>query len=119
MKRPRLSVPYAEPQTAVEKVIAAVWQEILGFDSVGCDDAFVELGGDSLHAIPMVSRLEEIFHTKVPIRALVTENTVRKLAAYLVKTEGKPGRTAKIAELYIKVKNMSDDEIKDMLARRS
>ena len=119
VKRPRLSVPYAEPQTAVEKVIAAVWQEILGFDSVGCDDAFVELGGDSLHAIPMVSRLEEIFHTKVPIRALVTENTVRKLAAYLVKTEGKPGRTAKIAELYIKVKNMSDDEIKAMLARRS
>lgn len=99
-------------------MIAAVWQEILGFDSVGVDDAFIELGGDSLHAIPMVSRLESIFHTKVPIRTLVTENTVGKLAAFLIATEKKPGQTARIAELFIKIKMMSADEIKAMLSRK-
>ena len=117
-KRPRLSVPYVEPESAVEKVIAAVWQEILGFDAVGLDDAFAELGGDSLHAIPMVSRLEGIFHTRVPIRALITENTVRKLAAYLMAGERKAGQTARIAELFIKIRNMSADEVKAMLARK-
>lgn len=117
-KRPRLATPYRAPETDVERVIAAVWQEILGFDSVGVDDAFIELGGDSLHAIPMVSRLESIFHTKVPIRTLVTENTVGKLAAFLIATEKKPGQTARIAELFIKIKMMSADEIKAMLSRK-
>lgn len=117
-KRPQLAVPYRAPETVVEQVIAAVWQEILGFDSVGIDDAFIELGGDSLHAIPMVSRLEGIFHTKVPIRSLVTENTVSKLAAFLIGTEKKPGQTVRIAELFIKIKTMSADEVKAMLSRK-
>lgn len=117
-KRPNLAVPYRAPETAVEKVIAFVWQEILGFELVGVDDAFVELGGDSLHAIPMVSRLEGIFHTKVPIRSLVTENTVSKLAAFLTASEKKPGQTAKIAELFIKIKTMSAEEVRAMLARK-
>ena len=55
---------------------------------------------------------------KVSICSLVTENTVSKLAAFLIGTEKKPGQTVRIAELFIKIKTMSADEVKAMLSRK-
>jgi acyl transferase domain-containing protein/acyl carrier protein len=118
-ERPRLAVAFTRPDNAVERVIALVWQEILGIEPVGVNDAFIELGGDSLHAIPMVGKLEAIFRAKVPIRALVTENTVRKLAAFLVDNESRPGLMMKMAELFIKVKTMPEEEVRRMLSGRT
>lgn len=118
LARPKLATTFRKPASAVEEVIAGVWQELLGFESVGVDDNFFELGGDSLHALPMVGKLEEIFHVKVPIRVIITENTIARLAAWLVAQETTPGRTQRVGQIYLKVKNMSPEEIRQLMAAR-
>ena len=50
---------YVAPETDEEKAITNAFQEILGFKSVGIDDDFFEMGGDSIKAIRVVSKIRE------------------------------------------------------------
>jgi amino acid adenylation domain-containing protein len=47
-RRPQLSSAYIAPRSAIERDIAAVWQEVLGIENVGVNDNFFDLGGHSL-----------------------------------------------------------------------
>jgi hypothetical protein len=44
-------LPFAAPQTGVQKTLANVWADLLGIDRVGIDDNFFDLGGNSLLSI--------------------------------------------------------------------
>ncbi len=57
--RPALATAYVQPQSELERSIAAVWQEILGVDPIGLHDNFFELGGNSLAGLRLVQRLRE------------------------------------------------------------
>jgi len=50
---------YREPATELERVVAAVWAEVLELDRVGADDNFFELGGDSLRSVAVLERLRQ------------------------------------------------------------
>jgi amino acid adenylation domain-containing protein len=54
-KQPRGNA-YAEPRTPEEKVMAAIWAEVLRLDRVGINDNLFELGADSLHVFQIVAR---------------------------------------------------------------
>ncbi|MEU9247353.1 amino acid adenylation domain-containing protein [Streptomyces sp. NPDC048385] len=65
-------IPSRGPRTEPERVLSALWGEVLGIDNVGVDDDFFELGGDSMHVIAVVSRaqrhglaltVEQVFRT--------------------------------------------------------
>ncbi|MFE6410059.1 non-ribosomal peptide synthase/polyketide synthase [Streptomyces sp. NPDC057837] len=47
---------YRAPRTEAERVLAAIWAELLGVERVGLDDHFFMLGGDSIVSIQVVSR---------------------------------------------------------------
>ena len=53
---PMISVSYAPPHTAAERVLAAVWCELLGVQRVGLHDNFFDLGGDSIVSLQLLSR---------------------------------------------------------------
>ena len=72
-----------EPSTAAEKAVAAVFAEVLQRDRVGADDDFFELGGNSLIATRMVSRLGAAFGVAVPVRLMFEAPTVSALAQIL------------------------------------
>ena len=68
--RPNLSHDYVPPATETERSVVAIWQEELGIEAIGIQDSFLELGGDSLIAIKLVSRIRESLGIKVTVRNL-------------------------------------------------
>ena len=69
--RPELEVDYAPPRSPIEKEIAGIWEETLGVAPIGINDNFFALGGDSLSATRVVSRINEAFGIGFPVRQLL------------------------------------------------
>ncbi len=82
VKRPDLDVAFAAPQSAVQKVLASVWADLLGIDRAGIDDNFFDLGGNSLLSIQCVAQLEG-HGLKLPIVKLYQHPTIRACAQFL------------------------------------
>jgi acyl transferase domain-containing protein/acyl carrier protein len=75
-----LATPYVAPSTELERLLAGLWQDALGMDQVGLDDDFFELGGNSLVAVQLASRVRAKFQVELPIASLFESPTVGKLA---------------------------------------
>ncbi|MFI5773001.1 amino acid adenylation domain-containing protein [Streptomyces sp. NPDC051658] len=72
---------FVAPRSADERVVAAVWQSVLGLERVGVGDGFFDVGGDSIRAITVVGALRaEGFD--VAVRDLFEHRTVAALAAF-------------------------------------
>ncbi|MEH2193291.1 MAG: non-ribosomal peptide synthase/polyketide synthase, partial [Nostoc sp.] len=71
---------YVMPNTEAEKIIAAIWQKVLQVEKVGIYDNFFEIGGHSLIATQVISRLQEAFATSLPLRYLFESPTVAQLS---------------------------------------
>ena len=69
------------PLTAVEEVVAGIWEQILKVAPVGRLDNFFEIGGHSLLATRVLSRVLEAFAVEIPLRRLFEEPTPAGLAA--------------------------------------
>jgi acyl carrier protein len=82
---------------AKETVLTWLWAAVLERDAVGLDENVFDLGGSSLHAMQIVSRIEAIFHVELPVLAVFEHPTVREQAALAVAEEAVPGQTEAIA----------------------
>ncbi|MGW2326184.1 non-ribosomal peptide synthase/polyketide synthase [Streptomyces sp. NPDC001700] len=71
------------PRTEAEATVARVWADVLGVEEAGAEDNFFALGGDSILAIRVASRLRTAFGTDVSPRSLFTHATVAALATAL------------------------------------
>ncbi len=87
--RGRSSVSYVEPRTETERIVAAVWQDVLGVQGVGALDRFFQIGGDSIRAVQVVARLAEAGH-ELQVSELFEHQTVEALAAL---TDSRVGET--------------------------
>jgi amino acid adenylation domain-containing protein len=67
---------FVEPGTAVEKLIAGIWSELLGIERVGRYDNFFELGGHSLIANQVVARVCRAEGVEIPLKALFEHPTL-------------------------------------------
>jgi phthiocerol/phenolphthiocerol synthesis type-I polyketide synthase E len=74
-------------RTAVENdtanQLAAIWQEVLGVESIGADQNYFDLGGDSSLAVRMFAQIEKVFKIKLPLATLYDAPTIEELARVL------------------------------------
>jgi acyl carrier protein len=71
----------AENETASQ--LACIWEKLLGIESVGLDQNYFDLGGDSALTIQLFYEIEKIFKVKLPAAILFDAPTVRELARIL------------------------------------
>lgn len=69
-----------QPRTDTEKVLAAIWSQLLNVKNVGVNEDFFELGAQSLLAIRAVSRIRDTFGVDLALRNLFERPTVAGLA---------------------------------------
>ncbi|NLD48843.1 MAG: amino acid adenylation domain-containing protein, partial [Clostridiaceae bacterium] len=74
---------YVAPRNEAERKIAAIWADLLKLDIVGIDDNFFNLGGHSLKATVMVSKIHQDFGVQVPLSEVFVHPTIRGLGEYL------------------------------------
>ncbi|MFM9435110.1 amino acid adenylation domain-containing protein/thioester reductase-like protein [Janthinobacterium sp. CG_23.3] len=68
------------PRTETERVLAALWSELLGVERVGAEDNFFDLGGHSLLTTQVIARVRDLFKLNLPLSILFQQPTVAALA---------------------------------------
>src|SRR5690606_22100208 len=89
-ERDGASTAYVPPQTPTEELLAGIWADLFGHPRVGRHDDFFALGGHSLRAIQVVSRVRETLGLELPVRRLFEHPTLADLAAALDATRDTP-----------------------------
>jgi acyl carrier protein len=64
-------------------VVTGVWCEVLGLPSIGPDDDFFDIGGDSFKVVRAVRKLESLLGVEVPMDLAFDEPTVTGFTAAL------------------------------------
>ncbi|MFF0729911.1 phosphopantetheine-binding protein, partial [Streptomyces sp. NPDC004134] len=72
-----------QPVTDTERLLAGIWSQVLRTDSVGRNDHFFTIGGDSMTALRLVATISKTVGTRVGIATLYRNSTVAELAAWV------------------------------------
>ena len=75
-----LDIAFAPPLTPFERIIVAIWADILSLDAIGIHDPFLDLGGNSLQAMRIAARVAEEFGVEIPLAELFAASTVAEMA---------------------------------------
>ncbi|HTE20685.1 MAG TPA: AMP-binding protein, partial [Armatimonadota bacterium] len=81
--RPAVEPQFVAPRTPLEEQLARIWRSVLEVESVGVQDGFFELGGNSLLAARMFAEVARECGTKLPLTTLLRAPTVERLADVL------------------------------------
>ncbi|RAJ77620.1 amino acid adenylation domain-containing protein [Chitinophaga dinghuensis] len=74
---------YEGPRHETDEKIIAIWEAILERTHIGIKDNFFDLGGHSLKATRVISRVQESFGIKIDMKTLFIDPTVEHLSDYI------------------------------------
>jgi acyl transferase domain-containing protein/acyl carrier protein len=119
--RPNLNNPYMAATTAVEHRLAEIWQQLLGVAPIGTSDNFFDLGGHSLAAIQLISRLRQSFQIEFPVQKIFEVPTIGELAQSIEtrRTAMEKELEATTAQVLELVEKLSDSELRALLAENT
>ncbi len=72
-------VEYKEPQSDIEIKLAKVWSEVLGIEKIGIDHDFFEIGGHSLKATVLISKIQKELNIILGMKDIFENPTIREL----------------------------------------
>ncbi|MFD3872114.1 beta-ketoacyl synthase N-terminal-like domain-containing protein [Streptomyces sp. NPDC058623] len=102
------------PDDELAQSVARVWRDMLGVSPIGPDDDFYELGGNSLFAIQIVSRLRQV-HGDFPMSAVFEAPTVEGLTAAIRAHQAEAIGLDEFEALLREVEGLSADEAETKL----
>ncbi|HLJ26266.1 MAG TPA: thioesterase domain-containing protein, partial [Candidatus Angelobacter sp.] len=79
---------YVGPRNATEETLCRLWQEVLRRERVGIHDNFFRIGGHSLLAVQVISRIKSAFSVEIPLSVLFTAPTVARMAEHIAAVNG-------------------------------
>ena len=108
---------YVAPRNPTEEIVAAIFAELLETEQIGILHNFFEVGGHSLLAVQLASRLRETFQVEVSLKRIFEDPTVAGVTAALLEEEDQRLRVERTAELMVKLASVSDDQAETMLEK--
>ncbi|HEX6200668.1 MAG TPA: amino acid adenylation domain-containing protein, partial [Thermoanaerobaculia bacterium] len=75
--------PAVEPRTPTEALLAGLWREVLGLDRIGVTEDFFRLGGHSLKALHVTTRIRTLFGLDLPLAVLFRAPTIERMASLI------------------------------------
>lgn len=76
---------YIAPRNQLEEMVADMWQEVMQIEKIGVHDNFLHLGGHSLTAIRLVSRVTETLELPITVNAVFENPTIELFAKAIEK----------------------------------
>ncbi len=108
--------PYVAPRTGLETTVRDLFQDMLGVEQVGIHDNFFDLGGNSLVATQLISRLREVFEVEVTLRALFESPTVAELGVVIVREQASQVDEDELSAALAELSQLSPEELRRRLA---
>ncbi|MHB9940925.1 hypothetical protein CF065_04670 [Clostridium sporogenes] len=94
-------VEYEAPRNKVEETLAKIWSKILGVEKIGINDNFFDLGGHSLKATILMSKIHKELNKEVSLKELFKSPTIKELGKYIEDAE---------ENLYSKIEKVEEKE---------
>ncbi|MDD1420878.1 amino acid adenylation domain-containing protein [Dolichospermum sp. ST_sed1] len=85
--RPDLEESFVAPRNPIEERLAAIWADLLGFEQIGVNDNFFNLGGHSLIVAQILSRVRDSFQVELSFANIFANPTVAGLASVIQQHE--------------------------------
>jgi amino acid adenylation domain-containing protein len=101
------------PSTETEQIVATIWCQLLGVDTVSLYDDFFELGGHSLLATQLISRVRAAFRIDIPLRVVFETSTLKEFVQVIEQRTSQD--TDKLANLLAEIELLSDEEAAALL----
>ena len=114
--RSELESAFVPPRTPVEEALAAIWTEVLGIDQTGIHDNFFDLGGSSLLATRIVSRVINRFRVQLPVQSLFDASTVADMAAVITRNQAEKLGEKDLERMLTDLELLTEEEAQRLLS---
>lgn len=88
--------PKENPNCGKEIKLLSLWRELLNFADLSISDNFFEVGGNSLLAMRLITRINKEMETSLPLVALFHHPTIKSLASFIKKPIKKHNKSAAV-----------------------
>jgi acyl carrier protein len=116
-QRVEAEAAYVAPRSPVEETLAGIWSEVLGIERVGVTDDFFALGGHSLSAARILSRVRDSLGANLSLAVIFESPTVESLAAAVSASGSVPADLLTPEPVLANAAEMSDADLDALLAQ--
>ena len=110
---------FAAPQTELQRTLVTAWQEVLSTHDIGIHDNFLALGGSSIQATQILSRIEHVLKVQLSIHRLFEHPTIESLAKLLEQELLVPSDPNNYARILGDIEALSDEEALALLRKET
>jgi aryl carrier-like protein len=104
-------------QDGIQARLSDIWGDLLGLDQVGVDDNFFDLGGDSLLALQVTSRLRESLLADLSVATVLESPTIAELTQRVIEQKQSISTSDRASELLQEISSISPEEKEKLLAK--
>ena len=112
--RPELENIFVPPKMPLEERLAEIWSQFLSLDEIGIHDNFFDLGGHSLMATQVISKISNEFDVEMPLKSFFETPTLKELALFIAQNRAE---NDDIQKLLSELEAISDDEARKIFTK--
>ena len=106
----------ARPLTPTERILADIWQTVLGIERIEADHNFLNLGGHSLLAVQVMSRVHDAFGVELSIQDFFEAQRLSELAARIELRQIEAAEPRRVMEVLEELESLTDEQVEAMLS---